>query len=222
MDKFINGQIACYIYNAPSIDLAGAQMKQKHPEWTTEIYDGSFGKKVLKTPYINSGFAIHATSKNPERCLMLCDLARTDEELNTLFCYGLKDINWIDTGPKTYRQGPVLTDSLTWPFRNEKYQRMNIDTSPDVLKLYESFSTRICNNPLNLFSFNDMEYKNEMAAMDSVIKQYGVPVLLGYANPDEGIPQLVEQLKKAGLEKVLEGIQSQVESYLADANSPVW
>ena len=70
--------------------------------------------------------------------------------------------------------------------------------------------------PLETFVFNDSNVKNEVAAIGNVMLRYAIPLEYGLIKDlDKGHADLIEQLKKAGIEKVQTEIQSQIDAFLA-------
>lgn len=223
--KFENGQIASFVYNLGTIDSSNTKIKEEHPDWKVEVVDCTFGDKMItKTPSNNSGLGIHATSENPERMLMVADLARSNEELNNLFCYGIKDTHWADAGEGLWQTAASLdyNDGLTWIFRNSDFQKFFAESHPQIVELQQDYSTRTVVPALQSFIFDDSNFKTEMAAIESVRTQYAVPLGYGYIDPATGIDELITKYKEAGADEVMAEMESQVASFIEDYNKPIW
>jgi putative aldouronate transport system substrate-binding protein len=222
--KFENGQIASFVYNLGTIDSANTNIRREHPEWAVEVIDGTFGRRLTKTPSNNSGLGIHVTSENPERVLMVADYARSDRVLNNLFCYGVEGTHWTDAGEGLWRSGPSpdYSDGLGWIFRNSAFQKLYADSHPQIVDLQRVYSDRTVVPALQSFIFDDGPLKNEMAALDSVRTQYADPLSFGYVDPRTGLPELTRRLREAGVERVEAELRKQVASFLEGYNRPVW
>ncbi len=193
--------------------------KNTHPDWTVEAFDATLGNKVLGTPYIGSGLGIKATSKNVERMLMFANLVRTNKDLNQLFCYGVKGVHWkpVGTNKVEYVRGIAkqdYTDGLSWVFRNAKFQLLPAGVFSSYDTIFGSYVKRTAAHILQAFNFDDTGFKNEMAAMSNVVSQYGVPVVLGFVDANQGVDTLVGKMKEAGSDKVMAEIQRQARAFM--------
>ena len=227
-DLFNNGQVAALCHNSGNANALFITSHEKHPDWDVEVYDGSFGKKVMATPFVGSGFAIHATSKNVERALMLANLVRSDKDLNQLLCYGIKGVDWNPAGEKlaTYLTRPngsrFSGDCSTWIFRNSTFQMQSTNGSPMIAALYKDYATRTVTHPLQTLNFDDSAVKNEMAAFNQIYAQYVVPLVMGFVEPDKGVDELNKKLKEAGMDKILAEAQKQADEAMKTYSQPVW
>ena len=65
------------------------------------------------------------------------------------------------------------------------------------------------------FTYDGTALANELAALDNVKGQYIDALNTGSVNPDEVLPQFLADLKAAGLDKVMESKQQQLDDWLA-------
>ena len=70
------------------------------------------------------------------------------------------------------------------------------------------------NHPLQNFNFDDTNVKNEMANIANVYQQYALPLELGFVDVEDGLATLKEKLDQAGIEKVRQEMQTQLDEYL--------
>lgn len=63
------------------------------------------------------------------------------------------------------------------------------------------------------FSFNNSPVKSEIAAIKNVSAEYGNAVMI--LNPDDNIPKAISKFEAAGIRKVQEEVQAQLDDYLA-------
>lgn len=223
-DALINGKSALMMHNYGSADGIYKNIREKHPEWEVELFDGTQGQPVLPYAASGGGIGIHATSKNPERMLMVVDYLRYDKEANFLVQRGIKGVHWDIAGDGSDENvvvgGPKASeydDSFTWgPWRNSMYQKQPApeDAIPGYMDIFNSLKSRVVNHPLQSFTFDDTNVKNELAAIKSVIDQYGVPLEWGFVDPEEGLATYKEKLQKAGFDKVMEEMRTQAEAYV--------
>ena len=53
-----------------------------------------------------------------------------------------------------------------------------------------------------------------MAAVSKIYDQYYVPLISGLLNPEETIPQVLEELDQAGMAKILESQEKQLKEFM--------
>lgn len=225
--SFANGKSASCINNENySIGAFYNPWKTDHPDWKLEVWDATEGAKCLATAYIGSGYAIRATSKNPERALMLANIARTDEELNKLFVNGIKDVHYKDMGnnqmeiiataPKPYNRD---IDGMSYMFRNSKFQYLLANVYPTYYTVANAHAERGITSPWQAFNFDPVNVTTEITKINEVLNQYAPPLNLGYVEDvDKGIDELIAKLKEAGLEKVKEEVIRQADIFIKNYN----
>lgn len=219
-DAFAAGKAATMVWNIGSTAQTVADINKKHPEWKAQIVDINAGKKKFVNAYTNNGIGINASSKNPERALMALDLLRNNRDIYDLTFYGIKGTHWDAVGDTQYK---VLADTAKFPAGNvcpwgwtSSLTRTSVE-EPKEVKQYKDkwLKEDTVHNSLEGFTFDDSKVKNEMAAVNNVITQFGVPLDLGMVeNTSQGIADYKEKLKNAGLDKIMTEVQSQVDAYL--------
>ena len=74
------------------------------------------------------------------------------------------------------------------------------------------------NNPVGALTINVDEIKNEIAVRDQLYEEYGKPLIFGLV-PQDQIDQKVDEYiqlqKDAGLDKILDVAQKQVDEFLS-------
>ncbi len=69
------------------------------------------------------------------------------------------------------------------------------------------------------FTYDSTEVSNELAALTNVKAQYANALGSGSVNPDEVLDKFNEELKKAGIEKVIKTKQEQLDKWLAEQSN---
>lgn len=207
-----NGKAASLVHNMdnwigdaiknPSYDL-------KYTNFITQSYP---------QPYIQDAMAIPASSKNPERALMLLEKLRTDQSYYNLLTYGIEGKHYEITSDKQFKgldqEGFAQEQYCNWGYRDTNF-RYDLVGSPSNLKEFKT--TTKSNSKTNIYTsffINTDPVKNEYAAVLNVMQQYYLPVKLGYVDPVKGLADLKEKLKAAGVEKVQAEIQKQLDEFV--------
>lgn len=207
-----------------NIGIAGLlnSVPEEHPDYHPELIDLSVGKTKMPTLYINNGMAIHATSKNLERALMVLDLLRNDREYYDLTWYGIEGKHYTAIGDDGYSTLPDAADygagaACQWGWGVSSMQRTADDEPAQRTEIMDRWmNEETVNHPLQNFNFDDSKVKNEMANISNVYQQYALPLELGFVDVDEGLATLKEKLEQAGIETVRQEMETQVAAYLAD------
>ncbi|MBX4268368.1 ABC transporter substrate-binding protein [Clostridium estertheticum] len=219
-DGFKAGKSASMIWNIGSVANDLKIMNAAHPEWKVEIADILPGSKKFANPYTNNGMAINANSKNSERALMALDLLRYDKDLNDITFNGVKGTHWDAVGDKEFK---TLGATANFPAGNvcpwgwhTSITRTDVARPkivPETIAKWQKNDT--IHNPLETFTFDDSLVKNEMAAINTVVTQYGLPLHLGIiADPAKGVEIYSQKLKAAGLDKVMKAVQEQADKFI--------
>jgi len=160
--------------------------------------------------------AISTASKNPERAMMFLNLLNTDSYLMTLLNYGVEGVhyNLNDDGCV------VFTDKRAdyTPWRNGMG---NITILPpqegegvgyvDRFKEYYGASYQL---PITGFTFDTDPVETEVAACVSIAGEYTTSIYMGSA-PEGMLEEMLERLDAAGMQKIVDEANAQLEAYLA-------
>lgn len=222
-EDFMNGKCAVMVWNLGSVVDRVERVNEKHPEWEAEIVDQSAGLSRTLNPYTNNGMAINATSKNPERALMALNLLRYNKEIQELTWYGIEGVHWNAEGDREYSQTDKSEDFPTtsvcpWGWYSNSLHRSPINNSDISKKIFDTWvDNYTVDNILNEFSFDDRNVKNEIATVNNVVKQYGVPIDLGmYDDVSGAVSEYKEKLREAGLYKIVDECKNQVNDYIKE------
>lgn len=205
-----------------NIGIAGLlnSVPKEHPDYDPELIDLSVGKTKMPALYINNGMAIHATSKNPERALMVLDLFRNNREYYDLTWYGIEGKHYTAIGDTGYSSLPDSADygaggACQWGWGVSSMQRTADDEPEQRTEIMDRWiNEETVNHPLQNFNFDDTNVKNEMANIANVYQQYALPLELGFVDVEDGLATLKEKLDQAGIEKVRQEMQTQLDEYL--------
>jgi ABC-type sugar transport system, periplasmic component len=163
---------------------------------------------------------ISSKSKNPERALMYLDLMATDSKLFNLLANGIENKHYIklNDGTVDFPQGidaksstyhPDMAWALGNAFIGYIWKGVPLDANEGDLKLNESAVP----SPILGFSFDSEPIKTELAACQAVLDEY-IPTLgTGVSDPDIYLPQMLDKLKTAGVDKIIAEKQRQIDEW---------
>jgi putative aldouronate transport system substrate-binding protein len=67
------------------------------------------------------------------------------------------------------------------------------------------------------FTFNNSELTTEYTALANIYAEYQRQLEFGFLDPAVGIPEMVERMNKAGLEKYIAAKQEQIDQWAVSA-----
>ncbi len=185
--------------------------------------DGYFANK---NP-VNNLNAINKNAKNPERTLMFLDLLWTDQEFYNAVLYGIEGVTYIKdeaTGQLLFPEGMDNTTTnwmewnSQWGFWRIGHMQPTAMRTAESWKLNDEFMAKPQNVVAQLAGFvpNTDAIKNEIATRDALYIEFGALIEYGLVDDlDAAIEQYIQKQKDAGLDKILEHIQTQVDEFLA-------
>ncbi len=208
-----NGKTFCMMY---PLKPGKVQELIKNPK-----YD--FAQAYIEKPQAALGLAsmnaISATSKNPARVARFLELVNTDPVLNNLLVFGVEGKHYEKVSDNVIRlipnSGYCLSDAK-WMLANVFIGYCTEDEDPNVKKELQEFDKEAERSKLMSFVFDTTNVQAEIAACSVVEAQYNKQVSLGALDPEPIVKQYLTELKAAGVDKIQEELQKQVDEYLAN------
>ena len=220
-ESFQAGKSALALMNANTAKSVYASVTAEHPEWDVRVFDAQDGVPPVLNSYLANGMSIFSKSKNPERALMALDYLRNDEEVNSLFCYGIEGKHWEASGDGTLVSLPdssnyAYDSNCNWGVRNDAYWRVIEGGIPNLPELNKGWQDTTRSERYQTFVFNDESVKNEIAAIGEIFDTDYKLLGLGFTDdPEADIAKLREKMEAAGAQKVYDEIQKQALEFIA-------
>lgn len=172
--------------------------------------------------YVNTGgviatmTAISRTSKNPERAMMLLDLLYSDKDLYRLLNNGIEGTHYNKVDNDTIELIPNTgyLPAVNWEYGNvfNDYKLKDSPVSMDELK---SLNDTSATSPLLGFLYNPDSLKQEYAQVNAIMGEMVPAMMTGTVDPAEMLPKYADRLKKAGMDKLIEDAQKQIDDWKA-------
>lgn len=189
------------------------------PQMGKEVVVNKLGDTILSNDTVRGSLNMVSTnSKYPEKCLQLLNLVNVDTTLRDMFYYGEEGVNfeYVDVDGETkvhkinedwpmagYTQGtfftvtPVETDlEDQW----SEIKELNENAVPSVMLG---------------FNFDSSEVSDQLSNCREIWLRYKKEMMTGVNDPNKTVPELKEELMKAGFQDILNEAQKQVDEYLA-------
>lgn len=170
-----------------------------------------------------AGYAINANAKDPAKAVQLYNWIVSTKEANDLLNWGVEGVDWVEAedGTATYPEG-VDGQSVSY-HQNFGYFQPNqqnghvwTGTSPDVWEQYQTARDSAKVSSAYGFAFDSSPVINEVAALKAVREQYEYTLAAGAVDPATGIQEFNDALYEAGLQKVIDEKQRQLDEWLAN------
>ncbi|MBN2222943.1 MAG: ABC transporter substrate-binding protein, partial [Vallitaleaceae bacterium] len=187
------------------------------------FYFGEETKNLVKMSVTHGATAVAASSKNPERALMVYDLLRNDEELYRLFNFGIEGVQYVLTEdgkmarPEGYDSEKDAVQTNFWWGRNDDLQLIDAERNHDayvaLAKEYEEFAI---DYQYGQFVFESDAVSSYLANMSNVYSTYMPLIAFGKGDDAEAtVEEFRKAMKDAGYDTVLAEIQKQLTEYKA-------
>lgn len=170
---------------------------------------------------------VPTASGDPERAVAFFDMMYNNPEVANLVINGIEGENYVlkegEEGIITYPEGVDASNTtytrLAWSWPNQQIGYFWEDEDTTLWDQYEEFN-QTAKTPVTFgFTFDTSKVMNEITACTNVSAKYVPALLCGTLDPDETIPVLIEEMKKAGIERIIEEKQSQFDAWRAEGQN---
>ena len=214
--KFKSGKAASRVHN---IDSYSGEYIQ-NPEWGIKF--ANFVTDVSNLPFTQDALVISNTAENPERSLALYDLITSDEESYRAFMYGIEGTTYeiIDGQVKSLNTDDYA-GSACWAARTTEFSMDSYGAPADLKEFKDGFDSYIeskggeGSQKYQGLNIDTSSIETEYAAVQNVMQQYWQPLELAYVDIEAGLQDYKAKMEAAGIEKVREAFQSQLDAYVA-------
>lgn len=219
-ELYKNGQSASYIthmgdWTGNFTNVHGNLADQDIDAW----YFAEDNNKVMQSSPAQDITVINADSKYPERCVLAIEKFLTDKSYYELWQYGIEGRQYVVADgylekPATYNESVDAGGFSTWAFSNTEFKiPLKTEHPSRYIKLAEWNESHI-NDPYTGFSFDSNNVSTQLSAISNVNSTLGIQLLLGKTEDVKvAIEEYRSQLKKAGIDTVIEEIKNQLSSF---------
>ncbi|RAU92346.1 ABC transporter substrate-binding protein [Paenibacillus sp. YN15] len=177
----------------------------------------------ITTPYVaatgpaGAMTSISRTSKNPERAMMLLNLLHSDKEILNTLVMGIEGTHYTkvsDNVVKKTDQAANYAPGINWKIGNQFLNYLYDNEDPQKWEKFQAYNKSAQVSPLLGFTYDATNVKNEESAIVNIYKEYNDGLGTGVLDPAKALPEYIEKLKKAGMDKVIAEKQKQVDEFL--------
>ena len=217
------------IFYAFGANEASFDYCERYVFWTIElgtpvaIFQLGVDFKASNT-YSTMPWAINQNTEDPVAAMQVLNLLYTDPDLSTLLCWGQEGKEWQESGDGHIKfadgvdaQTSEYYNNVNWQMPNQFIARIWEGDSLDLWERMQNYNDNALASKAMGFTFDNSDVSGEYTALTNAYSEFQRQLELGFMNPDEGIPQLVERLKAAGLDDYIAAKQAQLNAW-AEAN----
>lgn len=170
-------------------------------------------------------WAVSSTCERPDKVIQFLNLCYASEEVGNLMVWGIEGVHY-----NLSEEGTVLkTDNSGWNnfwylfadqgkiyVEDSDYQLVK-EAYPEVdtIEKYREKVWEVEYSPAYGFNFDPASVKTEIAACDAVNSEFGQVIGNGTVDPETDIPKYIQKLKDAGVQKVVDEKQRQLDEWIA-------
>jgi putative aldouronate transport system substrate-binding protein len=176
------------------------------------------------TPGTQDLMTVPRASKNAGRALQLLDLLMWDKDYFRLSMYGIEgkhyrvtDDGYLDISGIDAEQVGFHPEAMNpWGWRNDEYRLPSRSGwAPEHDAMMEKLADYRQPYAYAAFPFDATPVQAELAAIQNVVTQYGVPLMCGLVEDvDDGLKELQDRLIEAGVEEYKAEVERQAREYL--------
>jgi putative aldouronate transport system substrate-binding protein len=192
-------------------------VSQGKPGYKTQATSESSGNLVIpfqigpdivkSTAPTNVCYCMNSSCEDPIATMQFLNLAYTDSYISNLLCWGEEGVEYqvLDNGTIDYCDG-VTRDTceyatdVQWEMPNELLAHPWHTDTPDLWERMRAFNENAGRSLALGFNWDNADYATQFTALENVRTEYESPLILGFYDPQEKIPEMVERLKGVGLD----------------------
>ncbi|HFI0462796.1 TPA: ABC transporter substrate-binding protein [Streptococcus suis] len=166
-----------------------------------------------------ANFVVAQNSDNKEAAIKVLNEINSNPDVLNILVYGPEGENWTrneDGTIKLLEPYAGATHMSAWNTGNSEILYKDEKITEEQLKEFEDGMAEAVESPLLGFNFVTDAVKTEIANVQTVTAQYESSLHTGTVNPEEVLPEFIQALKDAGLDKIQEEMQRQYDEFLAN------
>ena len=159
--------------------------------------------------------SIGATSKNPERAMMVIEILNSDKEMFNLLANGIEGLNYVKTGENRISrvENNGYQPDMEWALGNTYLNYLVPGKTDDYQDMVKQGNDDAVIPVMPNWNFNPDNVKNEVAAMDALWQEMGHPLWAGVIDPETELQKYFDKQVAAGKDVIGEEIQKQLDEY---------
>lgn len=189
----------------------------------TEVVILPMNTSYTTSTYTNQFYwAVAQNSKDPAKAFQCLDYIYGSQEVTDLLNWGIEGEHYVRTedGHVTFPEGVDTANTKYNPNYAFRLPNQFIASVWEGMPLDVWEETGVKNNEAVRsiaygFTYDGLAFANEIAALNNVTAEYLDALNTGAVNPEEVLPRFLEDLENAGLQRIIDAKQEQLDAWLA-------
>jgi putative aldouronate transport system substrate-binding protein len=168
-------------------------------------------------------YSIANASKDPAKAMEFLNWTYVSREFEDLINWGIQGEDWIETADGMAAYPPGINPSNVayhndygWIYPNQFAGHAWEGNPPDIWKQYEVYNASLLVSRAYGFTFDPTPVVNEEAQLNTVLQEYQADLAFGVVDIDARLREFNRAMYTAGLQKVIDEKQRQLNVWLAD------
>jgi ABC-type glycerol-3-phosphate transport system substrate-binding protein len=160
--------------------------------------------------------AVNAFSKHPEAAVAFLNLLNTDAEVRNLINYGIEGVHYTrDDDNRIVIAKNSGYSGVQYTQGNWFILDLTADDPIDKWEQYNDFNSKAVKSNLLGFTYDSSLFSEELEAIRKVNDKYYAGLMTGTLDTEIFLPKFIEELKEAGIDRLRDELQSQIDKWLA-------
>ena len=160
---------------------------------------------------------VSATCDQPDKALEVIEIMNTDKDIYRTLCWGIEGKHYEKTSENQIKlvENSGYDRISDWMLGSVMNSFVMSDQAPDLYEQTKKWNDEAVVSPLIKVHFDTNSISTELANCQTVLKEQEQMINRGLVDdPAAAIDKMNNDLKKAGLDRVIEVLQSQVDEQL--------
>jgi putative aldouronate transport system substrate-binding protein len=169
-------------------------------------------------------WAISINTVSAEKTMTLLNEFYTNPDLANLLAWGIEGKHYkvLDSGLIDYADGVDATTSgwnhsVGWQMPNQFITHIWTGNDPKLWENIKAFNTNAKKSAACGFTYDNTGSATELTAVQNVYEEYQKSLEYGFVDPATGIPEMNGKLMTAGLQKIIDDKQAQLDAWAKTA-----
>lgn len=157
---------------------------------------------------------ISSNSKNKVKAMQFLNLVNTDSDVRNTLGYGIQGLHYeVENNKVNFLDASSNYVVPNYSLGNRFIMYPTMDDPEDLWEEYQKFNDTSVKSPMLGFTPDIDPIKNEIAAIVNVSKEFRPALMTGSVEVEENLAKFNSKLKEAGLEKVINELQEQLDDW---------
>lgn len=168
-------------------------------------------------------WALPKNCENTAKTMQFLNLMYTNADIQNLLAWGIEGEHYVLTedGHITYPEGVNADNTgyglnMGWEMGNQFLTYVWEGDDLDLWQEMDKFNKSAKVSSAMGYAWDSTNVSTEIAACSNVINQYRVSLECGMVDVDTVLPEFIEALKSAGIDKIIEEKQAQIDAWAAE------